>query len=1358
MATATTPKRPLTTTRSSRPPSPSKPAPVESTSVNNAPTRPPSRPSSALFASPGPSASADPTRAPSPTKRASSSAFTSSSRAPSPTKHPRASARLAPTASSSSFSLRSTASTSAHARTSSASSLAPSTSTSLSATAGGLAAQDEDDDRPRRRAGFGPPATPTRRVGGAFAGAGNTAEPAREEEEDEDQDEDDGTETETEEDDKDGKAQNVVVCLRVRPPKPGSSSSSSSSTAPIYTFNPATSSLSLAPSHPTLVKRFGSTAAAGPHAQPRALSDDYEFRFDLLHLHPSPTSDLYDARVRPVVRAALAGFNGTVFAYGQTASGKTFTMTGSAAEPGIIPLAIDELFALIHAQRSRRRFALRVAFLEIYNEQLRDLLAAPPGPGAPAAGGGGGAARGPEIVENGTVKGLTEREVALPGDVLDVLREGETRRRVGATDWNERSSRSHCVFIVTIESMSKKDGTARTSRLNLIDLAGSESATGQEERRKEGAFINKSLLTLGTVIGKLTDHPSPSSSSSSSSSAPPQHIPYRDSKLTRLLQPALSGNSRVAVVCTVSPDPEQAQETLSTLKFARRAKMVVTKAERGVLVNKDTLLAQYSSQIASLRSQIASLESASAGPSSSSSSTNAAPPDAALLSRLGLAEERATTAAQAVAEKDAELERLRALLDKTRSLVLTGPELERSARRVSGTGTGAGEGGAAGRWDELLSPSRSRSLRLGTPGARCASDGMGALGLGRPGGTGARDLRASVGGRLAEEDEGREKEAALTAQLAAAQASLADLTSTSASTAAELASLHAQLAHDASTADALRARVADLEASVPSLQGELDALRRERDELRAAVAQAQARCDEVQAARDDDARALEARLGASEGARSAAAAALEAASSSGRDAQDALRAADARLVELDAERAALVRRLAAQNAASGTRDEAVASLERQVASTQAELASVAAARDAAALASREHVSSLESERDLALKRVDAAEQRVRDVEELAALHRSEHVAAQAQTSREREAAARALGAELERVRADLGQQRDKVERLERRLEHYERLEAQRTTYERHRHAGTDALKTRLAELQARASTPVPHVAGAGSAPLSRSVSGASRASSLSASSASASTSATSALVSVDMEAHVELQVRNDELAARIGELERLAGERQDAREVEAEAAQREAGELRSAVDLQKRQLDETEARAEDWRQKYLAVQVLLDQLTAAAATSPTPLPSNSSDTENRRPSSLFLPDTSRASSTSRRPPLVASHSSHSRTPSSPGPTSSSSTTTGTGTGVGVGATWLASRPPPLPYSPHQRDAEAAAQRKKRRETIAKDLARLREGKVVGDKREGWEDTAGSPAASPSPTKSEFGVGAFAGGGGGKGRR
>ncbi|KAL7341687.1 kinesin motor domain-containing protein [Rhodotorula toruloides] len=285
------------------------------------------------------------------------------------------------------------------------------------------------------------------------------------------------------------------------------------------------------------------------------MSDEYEFRFDLLHVHPSPTEDLYDKKIRPVVKAALGGFNGTVFAYGQTASGKTHTMLGSPSEPGIIPLAIDELFSHIHSQHSRRSYSLRVSFLEIYNEQLRDLLASSTN------------GKGPEIVENGMVKNLEERAVGLPEEVLEVLKEGETRRRVGATDWNERSSRSHCVFIV-----SRRFTCANSSvPQNLIDLAGSESATGQEERRKEGAFINKSLLTLGTVIGKLTD---PTTSTA--------HIPYRDSKLTRLLQPALSGNSRVAVVCTVSPDAEQATETLSTLKFAKRAKMVVTKAERGV--------------------------------------------------------------------------------------------------------------------------------------------------------------------------------------------------------------------------------------------------------------------------------------------------------------------------------------------------------------------------------------------------------------------------------------------------------------------------------------------------------------------------------------------------------------------------------------------------------------------------------------------------------------------------------------------------------------------------------------------------------------------------------------------------------
>ncbi|BGP47392.1 Kinesin-like protein kip2 [Rhodotorula kratochvilovae] len=1238
MATPTTPRRPLQTTRpsaraSSRPASPVKP------SSNTPAPRPSSRASGALPSATAPraSASADAGRT-SPTKRPSSalggSSISLTSRAASPTK-PRT---ARPT--SSLTSLRSSV-TGAGARTSAPSSLAPSASFGDGV--------DEDtlgDDRPRRRPGFGSltPSTPSRRVA-ARESALTEASEADELDEDGplrssiveradevgatssgDEAEDDGTETETEEDEKDGKRQNVVVCLRVRPPK--------GSDASIYTLDQGSSTLALAPTHPSLTKRFGSTSNV-----PKVLSDEYEFRFDLLHVHPSPTSELYDRKIRPVVKAALGGFNGTVFAYGQTASGKTHTMTGSPSEPGIIPLAVDELFARIRAQRTRRSFALRVAFLEIYNEQLRDLLA----PASPAG------ARALEIVENGAVKGLTEREVALPGDVLEVLREGETRRRVGATDWNERSSRSHCVFIVTIESRSDKDGSARMSKLNLIDLAGSESATGQEDRRKEGAFINKSLLALSSVISKLTD---PSASSA--------HIPFRDSKLTRLLQPALSGNSRVAVVCTVSPDAEQAAETLGTLKFAKRAKMVVTKAERGVLVTKDMLLTRHTAEIARLRASIAALES----------SALLSERDSAL-SRADAAEARASSAAAAVEAKDAELARLRAALERTRSLVLTGPELERLARRVSGAMASAG-----GAWDEVLSPSRSRSLRgaVGTPGKRCASE-MSALGLGTPSARGR--VRASVGGRLAEEDEYREKEATLKPQLASAQDALAALT---ASSAAELSSLQSQLEASTSAGDTLRARVADLESERARLSAELATARAERDALRAELVAASERSNGLEA----QLAGAEERLTAAEAARAFAASALEASNA-------AAHAKDAHAAELEA-------RLAAHAAASGPRAEAAASLSREVALVRAELASVSAARDAALLAGEERARAVEGERDLALQGVEAAEARVRQVEELSALAASERAASDAQTAREREAAERALQAELDRARGDLRAQVERADALERRLKHFERLEDQRATYERNQRAGTDALKSRLASLQARSATPV-RADGAGRTS------------------------------SAGSEGAAELQVRNEELAAKLGALEREAEERRAA-EARAEEAQREARQLRGAAERQERMIEETEARAEDWRQKYLAVQRLLDQLTAAPPPAATTPPS--SDTENRRPSSLFLPSTSssaiaRASSTSRRPPLAAS-----QTPSQRGSFNSPSAS-----GGGSG-TWLSSRPPPLPYSPHQRDG-TASERKKRRETIAKDLERLKEGRAVGAKREGWD----SPGAA-SPTKSEFG--------------
>ncbi|RKO84700.1 kinesin motor domain-containing protein, partial [Blyttiomyces helicus] len=241
---------------------------------------------------------------------------------------------------------------------------------------------------------------------------------------------------------------------------------------------------------------------------------------------------LYEGSTREVVRAAMEGINGTVFAYGQTASGKTYSMMGIEEQPGVIPQSVDD-------QSADREYLLRVSYIEIYNESIRDLLA-------------------PEQIDlrihedrkRGIfVTPLKEEIVSSPKQVLKIIRKGEENRHFGSTDYNEHSSRSHTIFQMysfAERSSASLIAPALTTPLlsrcfnqNLIDLAGSEKATTDLDRRKEGAFINKSLLTLATVISKLTDEKSWG------------HVPYRDSKLTRILQSSLSGNARVAVICTI---------------------------------------------------------------------------------------------------------------------------------------------------------------------------------------------------------------------------------------------------------------------------------------------------------------------------------------------------------------------------------------------------------------------------------------------------------------------------------------------------------------------------------------------------------------------------------------------------------------------------------------------------------------------------------------------------------------------------------------------------------------------------------------------------------------------------------------
>ncbi|KDQ21013.1 hypothetical protein BOTBODRAFT_41005 [Botryobasidium botryosum FD-172 SS1] len=337
-----------------------------------------------------------------------------------------------------------------------------------------------------------------------------------------------------------------------------------------------------------------------------------EFLFDKV-LTGSENKSIYDATARSHVRAAMDGFNAVIFAYGQTASGKTFTLSGDDANPGIIPCSMKEVFK--HIRRTpKREFLLRASYLEIYNEQIHDLLSPP----SSVSGSGLGIQDGVGVV------GLREEVVTSLKGIKEVLERGEANRRTASTDWNERSSRSHSVFRLVIESrevgasdqkcpstpnaLATPGGTRLQTRggrsvqasvLSLIDLAGSEKATSDKERTKEGKYINMSLLTLGSVISTLAENASKGKS---------DHVPFRNSKLTRMLQPSLSGNARISVICTINPTPSAIPESTSTLQFASRVKKVHLSATRKEVIDKDALLDRYRKEIEELKAQLAERE------------------------------------------------------------------------------------------------------------------------------------------------------------------------------------------------------------------------------------------------------------------------------------------------------------------------------------------------------------------------------------------------------------------------------------------------------------------------------------------------------------------------------------------------------------------------------------------------------------------------------------------------------------------------------------------------------------------------------------------------------------------------------
>ncbi|KAH7681080.1 Plus-end-directed kinesin ATPase protein [Dioscorea alata] len=329
--------------------------------------------------------------------------------------------------------------------------------------------------------------------------------------------------------------------------------------------------------------------ADGDYTVRNEYNSSIAYGFDRVFGPATTTRHVYDIAAQHVVSGAMQGINGTVFAYGVTSSGKTHTMHGEQKSPGIIPLAVKDVFGIIQ-ETPGREFLLRVSYLEIYNEVINDLLD-PIGQNL----------RIREDSQGTYVEGIKEEVVLSPAHALSLIASGEEHRHVGSNNFNLLSSRSHTIFTLTIESSPSGENHGEEdvtlSQLNLIDLAGSESSKTETTglRRKEGSYINKSLLTLGTVISKLTDGKA-------------THIPYRDSKLTRLLQSSLSGHGRVSLICTVTPASSNTEETHNTLKFAHRSKHVEIKASQNKIMDEKSLIKKYQREISCLKEELLQLK------------------------------------------------------------------------------------------------------------------------------------------------------------------------------------------------------------------------------------------------------------------------------------------------------------------------------------------------------------------------------------------------------------------------------------------------------------------------------------------------------------------------------------------------------------------------------------------------------------------------------------------------------------------------------------------------------------------------------------------------------------------------------
>ncbi|XP_057708940.1 kinesin heavy chain-like isoform X1 [Corythoichthys intestinalis] len=279
--------------------------------------------------------------------------------------------------------------------------------------------------------------------------------------------------------------------------------------------------------------------------------------FDRVLAPNSEQVQVYEMCARHIVKDVLGGYNGTIFAYGQTSSGKTHTMEGQLHDTrlmGIIPRIASDIFEHIYSMDENLEFHIKVSYFEIYLDKIRDLLDV--------------SKTNLAVHEDKNrvpfVKGCTERFVSSPEEVMDVIDEGKANRHVAVTNMNEHSSRSHSIFLINIKQENVETETKLSGKLYLVDLAGSEkvSKTGAEGAvLDEAKNINKSLSALGNVIAALSE-------------GTKSHVPYRDSKMTRILQDSLGGNCRTTIIICCSPSAYNEAETKSTLMFGQRAKTI----------------------------------------------------------------------------------------------------------------------------------------------------------------------------------------------------------------------------------------------------------------------------------------------------------------------------------------------------------------------------------------------------------------------------------------------------------------------------------------------------------------------------------------------------------------------------------------------------------------------------------------------------------------------------------------------------------------------------------------------------------------------------------------------------------------